>query len=389
MEDRFFITHFTCTLDPKMGGIPTGILNICTNLKSFGVDGRVISTGNTSRNIHAAKTQIRLLHNLGIAVNTYTSLIDNTYGVSFNFLPRKKIPIMHKEDLVVLHQIYTFSTLIGYCYARRHGIPYAVFPHGSLTHYHSRDSRVKKYLANRIFVNRILDNSSLIIVTCISEFQDLSEELKERARIIPYSIQTTNLNPSAHLETEESREEQNIIFSGRFHRKKNISLILRALPSVINVFPNVRLKLAGDGSPAERQLLESEIDKHAITDKVDFLGWLDGDELRKFYYSGDVLVLPSFNENFALVVSEALQAGIPCVVSKNVGTADIIKRTGAGLVLSALTPEVLAEALVEVLSNGREHYLNPITRVLSEELNSNQIANKWLEAIRGLRDENL
>jgi hypothetical protein len=69
MENRFFITHFTCTLDPKMGGIPNGILNICTNLKSFGVDGRVISTGNTSRNIHAAKTQIQLLHNLGIATS--------------------------------------------------------------------------------------------------------------------------------------------------------------------------------------------------------------------------------------------------------------------------------------------------------------------------------
>jgi glycosyltransferase involved in cell wall biosynthesis len=51
---------------------------------------------------------------------------------------------------------------------------------------------------------------------------------------------------------------------------------LEALPSVIRVFPKVRLKLAGDGTPAERQVLEKEIEKLAITGNVDFVGWLEG-----------------------------------------------------------------------------------------------------------------
>ena len=147
--------------------------------------------------------------------------------------------------------------------------------------------------------------------------------------------------------------------------------------------------MAGDGTSAERELLEKEIEKLAITGNVDFVGWLEGDDLTKFYSSGDLLVLPSFNENFALVITEALQAGTPCVVSKNVGTADIIERTGAGLVLSNLTHELLAEALVEVLTNGKQYYQNAIAQVLSEELNSDRIASMWLQAIMDLQDVNL
>lgn len=389
MERRFFVTHFACTLAPKMGGIPTGILNVCSNLVRVGVTGRVISTGNTNAHINAAKNQIQQLKDLGITVTTFTSLIGNPYGLSTNFFLHKKITIAPKEDLLVLHQIYTLSTFYGYLYARRKKIPYAIFPHGSLTLYHSRDSRFRKHIAKRIFINKILNRSSLIIVTCESEFQDLSDSLKKKARIIPYANVTTRPKSSAPTGTNETMEGPNIIFSGRFHRKKNIPLILEALPAVIRVFPKVRLKLAGDGTPAERQLLEKEIEKLAITGNVDFVGWLEGADLTKFYSSGDLLVLPSFNENFALVITEALQAGTPCVVSKNVGTADIIERTGAGLVLSNLTHELLAEALVEVLTNGKRYYQNAIAKVLSEELNSDRIASMWLQAIMDLQKVNL
>jgi len=371
-----------------MGGIPTGILNVCANLESFRVTGRVISTGNTAGNIKAAQNQIQQLIGLGISVTTFTSPIKNAYGLSSNFFLHKKITIVPREDLVVLHQIYSLSTLYGYLYATRHGVPYAVFPHGSLTHYHSRDSRFRKLVAKRIYINRILRKSSLIIVTCESELQDLSDSLKSKSRVIPYAILTGHRESSNPAEIRENAEGPNIIFSGRFHRKKNISLILNALPAVIKVFPNVKLRLAGDGTSAECQLLEEEIERLSITGKVDFVGWLEGEELTKFYSSGDLMVLPSFNENFALVITEALQAGTPCVVSKNVGTADIIERTGAGLVLTNLTHELLAEAMVEVLTNGKLYYQNAIAQVLSEELNSDRIASKWLQAITDLQDTN-
>ena len=77
------------------------------------------------------------------------------------------------------------------------------------------------------------------------------------------------------------------------------------------------------------------------------------------------------------------------MVSKNVGTADIIERTGAGLVLSNLTHELLAEALVEVLTNGKQYYQDAIAQVLSEELNSDRIASMWLQAIMDIQEVNL
>lgn len=384
MQNSFFVTHFTCTLDPKMGGISTGIPNVCTNLKPFGVNGRVISTGNTSRNIDAAKTQIHLLRNLGISVDTHMSPIDNAYGLSFNFLLHKKITIGDKEDLVVLHQVYTFSTLLGYMYAKRYGIPYAVMPHGSLTNYHESDSKLIKTLAKWFLISKILREADAIIVTCESERADLNAPLQAKAYQLKYgAIVSEPVDVSArmlHLSSQNPR----IVFSGRFDKKKNLPLVIKAMPHILAQNPDLILDIAGSGTSKELRKLQSLISSLKLEGNIQFHGWIDNSKMQELLAVARLLVLPSENENFAIVVAEALSAGVPCVVSKFVGTADIIAKHHAGEVIDELTPTSVADGIMKVLQGDEIKYREAAIEAVQNSLDWSKIALQWKALVTSL-----
>jgi len=98
----------------------------------------------------------------------------------------------------------------------------------------------------------------------------------------------------------------------------------------------------------------------------------------------NLLVLPSKSENFALVVSEALSSGIPCVVSKFVGVSDIVARHKAGVIIEELTVESVAASVIKVLDGDHQAYRNAALRAVDEDLNWSKIALKWKAMIRSL-----
>ena len=134
------ISHFTFSLDVSKGGVPAGVLMSAKQLTRCGFSNQVISTGNTVDQLERNSSNIAELKAIGVEFNYSLSRFQNNYGLgSFRNL-MKTITAMPKPDLIVLHQIYTFSTILGYWYAKKFQIPYAVKPHGSLTKYHESDS---------------------------------------------------------------------------------------------------------------------------------------------------------------------------------------------------------------------------------------------------------
>ena len=97
-----------------------------------------------------------------------------------------------------------------------------------------------------------------------------------------------------------------------------------------------------------------------------------------------LLILPSENENFAIVVAEALSAGIPCVVSKNVGLAEIIQKNNAGEVIGELNPNSIAEGILKVLLGDRQKLRSAAFRSAEISLDWSDIANRWKALIASL-----
>lgn len=358
-----------------------------SQLSKYGIRNQIVSTGNTKRQLERNLSKIAELKAVGVEFNYSLSRWQNNYGLGSFISLFKIINGMPRPDLIVLHQIYTFSTILGYWYAKRNHIPYAVMPHGSLTKYHESDSRFKKTLAKKIIVSKILLESNLIIVTCDSEKNDLATLLQQKARIIAYGAVFQNLMDGNPVISQSTQRNLRIVFSGRFDKKKNLPMLIQSLPQVLDKYPELILDIAGSGSTKEVNDVHQLVSSMQLEPSIQFHGWIGTERMRQLLAASKLLVLPSENENFAIVVAEALSLGIPCVVSKFVGTSDIVAKHHAGEIINDLTPSAIAAAVIKVLNGDENVYRAAALKANREDFDWAKISMQWQKLIIDLAVE--
>lgn len=134
---------------------------------------------------------------------------------------------------------------------------------------------------------------------------------------------------------EEKKEVKNFLYVGRFVKVKNLRLLI----DTFSRLPKLNLYLVGFG------VLEEEL-KGVAGSNIHFLGAIDNKRLPEVYRKMDVLVLPSINEPWGLVVEEALNNGLPVIVSDRVGCAEEIVDKTNGLVFNHKSSNGLIKALL-------------------------------------------
>lgn len=378
------ISHFCFSLDTSKGGVPAGVLTITEQLTQYGIKNQIISTGNTLSQIEANSKIIARLELEGIGFLHSVSRFENNYGIGAFRDLKKNLDGMPKPNLVVLHQIYSFSTIMGYFYARKLKIPYVVHPHGSLTKYHEYDSRIKKAFAKKLIISKILRDSNAVIVTCASEKNDLAASLQSKAINLPYGAIKQSQKIENTLPELIPQGDERIIFCGRFDKKKNLPLLIESLPKVLKIYPRLTLDIAGSGTSREVKQLSQLITSLNLESNVVLHGWIGAEKIKQLLCASKLLVLPSENENFALVVSEALSLGVPCVVSKQVGTSEIVAKHRAGEVIDQLTSSSIANGILKVLQGDGAAYRSAAFEATREDLDWSKIAMQWKALVDSL-----
>lgn len=383
-DEKLQLIHFCFSLDPSYGGVSNGVVSTAKELTKFGISNQIVSTGNTVSQIKRNYILKSDLKALGIECIETVARFENEYGFGSLRGLRRELDHLIKPDLVVLHQIYTFSTFLGYIYAKKYRIPFVIQPHGSLTKYHEAESKIKKAMAKWLVISKILNEAERIIVTCESERDDLKPLLKAKSYLVGYGVNSNkNLNQSEKV-SPRNNPVNHIVFCGRFDKKKNLRLVIRAMPQILESYPELILNIAGTGTKSEIKAINNLVSDLDLTRNVRFFGWIDSSKMQEIFVYSRLLVLPSENENFAIVVAEALSAGVPCVVSKFVGTADIIAKHHAGEVIEELTPSSVAQGIVKVLQGDWKKYSDAAYEAVELSLNWTSIAHKWKDLIKAL-----
>ena len=148
----------------------------------------------------------------------------------------------------------------------------------------------------------------------------------------------------------------------RFAAEKGVEVLLEALPTVLEKYPNAQVLFAGQyqnvmGEHTYAERLMPLIRKYEEGGYWKFLGNLSQLQLAAFYPNLDVLVVPSLNstEAFGLVQVEAMMNGVPCVASALPGVRRPVQMHGMGKVTAIGDPYKLAEALLEILAKKHEY----------------------------------
>jgi glycosyltransferase involved in cell wall biosynthesis len=170
-----------------------------------------------------------------------------------------------------------------------------------------------------------------------------------------------------------------VLFLGRINWKKGLDRLIGALARV----PAIRLVVAGNDEENYRAVLDPIAARLGVSSRIVFTGSVHGANKAALLAKARCLALPSYSENFGNVVIEAMAAGCPVIVSKDVGLADTVHAAGAGLVvdgdadtLSAAMSRLLGDAVLrqEMGSRGRavahECYSWPVVAGQMEDLYS-------------------
>ncbi len=151
-------------------------------------------------------------------------------------------------------------------------------------------------------------------------------------------------------ENAVSRRSTDLLFVGRFLRLKNLVPFLRAFSRYRREGGALGLRLAGFG--------ETEAEVRSLTATIpgaELLGHLQFSDLVREYLSCAALVLPSYSENWGLVVNEAMHAGAPVLASTHVGCVpELVHEGKTGLLFDPMSESSMVDVLhrFEALSHG-------------------------------------
>jgi len=156
----------------------------------------------------------------------------------------------------------------------------------------------------------------------------------------------------ARSRTEELRQELGLperyfLFVGRLVPEKGVFDLLDAYAKLENrLREQVGLVFAGDG--ACRRALEEQATKIS-PGTIRFAGFVQRDDLAKFYALAEALVLPTHSDTWGLVVNEAMACGLPAIVSSVAGcAADLVKPNWNGLLVSPQDSSSLTAAMTSL-----------------------------------------
>lgn len=140
------------------------------------------------------------------------------------------------------------------------------------------------------------------VTTVHNAVEPLSEELK-------------------HLEVPKMKEKV-VTFLGRITMQKGPEYFVEAAAKVLQKVHNVRFVMAGSGDMMEKMInLVAEKD---IADRFHFTGFLKGKQVYEMLKASDVYIMPSVSEPFGISPLEAMQMGVPSIISKQSGCAEIL-----------------------------------------------------------------
>lgn len=142
----------------------------------------------------------------------------------------------------------------------------------------------------------------------------------------------------------KTNSERVFLFSGSLIHRKGVDLLARAFTRLLQDYPNVRLKLMGEGEL--HKTLRQEFG--SARNNIEILGFKDWSELPTYYHSADVLCVPSRYDGWGLVVPEGLAAGLPVIATDQMGAAIEFIRTGEnGWLIPAGDEQALYQALCQ------------------------------------------
>lgn len=250
---------------------------------------------------------------------------DHTH-ISFSLW--KKLSKTIKEfDIVHIHSWWNLLVMGAVWICSRNKVKPILSPHGMLSEYiFKANNSLPKKLIHTYAGRKLLSQTWLHVSTELEWMECKGVIPYWQGKVIPNLVK---LPEFAYKRNKGS--VLNIGFLSRIDPKKGLDILINAL-SLTNF--NYTLKVAGSGEDSYINELKVLAETCGNADKIEWVGWMNGEKKFDFFSKIDLFALTSHSENFAIVVIEALAVGTPVLISDQVGLFDYVKKNNLGWVTS-------------------------------------------------------
>ncbi|MCL1938782.1 MAG: glycosyltransferase family 4 protein [Candidatus Azobacteroides sp.] len=149
----------------------------------------------------------------------------------------------------------------------------------------------------------------------------------------------------AAISSKKGTKDKVITFLGRITMQKGPEYFVEAAAKVLSKTNNVRFVMAGSGDMMNQMIRLAA--QREISDRFHFTGFMKGTQVYEVLKSSDVYVMPSVSEPFGISPLEAMQCGVPTIISKQSGCAEILEKT---IKIDYWDIEAMADAMYSIVS---------------------------------------
>lgn len=350
------VLHVIPSVGPVRGGPSAAVLAMTQALRVQGVEADIVATNDNGPGVLNVKTGEFIEHE----------------GARVCFLPRWSpaigalrefqysgafVPWMESHlaryDGIHVHAVFSYLSTRAMQLAHRAGKRFIVRPLGQLDTWSLKQKAVKKRLYYALAEKKNLHRVAAVHCTSSAEASNVRELLpKARVEVIPHGVTALPLVPNAAALLRErfgmGHDQRVLLFLSRWHPKKNIPLLLKALAELAD--EPWSLVLAGTAEDAQHEAeIMSLIAELGLKNRVHCPGHVVGNDKAMMLAGADIFVLPSVSENFGIAAAEAMVAGLQMVVSEGVDLAPAVRSLRAGSVCATNDQPALVRALREQL----------------------------------------
>lgn len=278
-----------------------------------------------------------------------------------------------KYDAVHIHAWWNIPVLMAVLGCWLRGVRPVLSPRGMLSDFSfGKSNPLSKRLIHK-FGGAFLLRKVKMHLTAEAEKQEV-EQLGYTGGVVIPNIIDQAAEPGLLLPRNHPPE---LLFLSRIHPKKNLELLFSSLAKVPQDW---RLSIAGDGEEDYIEELKKLVAELGISNRINWLGHISGEQKFDRYRKADLFVLTSHNENFANVVIEALSSGTPVLLTEGVGLAEYVRTNGLGWVCEA-TKEAVEASLNEFFSQPdlARSFAAKARQTVERDFSSKSLIPKYLE----------
>lgn len=230
---------------------------------------------------------------------------------------------MKKEWISLLNTIHPEIVHVNCCWlpcsafvqrwAQELGYKVILTPHGMLEPWIiSRNYWTKKFPALLLYQKAAVISADCIHATAESEKNNLLKlGYNNKIEIVANGIDVDSI-----IMKKSWKREKSILFLSRIHPKKGLEFLFEAVSILKEQLTGYIINIAGEGDNEYISFLKNKAKELDIDKIVNFCGGVYGDKKWNLYRKADIFILPTYSENFGLVIGEALACGTPVITTK-------------------------------------------------------------------------